>query len=87
MYSYHNRIRQRINDGELLDYYFDPGYPGIGEALVLVFKTEPFLRPIRPYKWPEYKGILEEFKKTRVRPHLYGGGKNNAECGVDSCTA
>lgn len=58
MYPYHNRIRQRINNGELVDHYFTDNYPRIGEALVLVFSTAPFLRPVRPHRWPEYVNIL-----------------------------
>lgn len=57
-YSYHNRIKQRIRAGELIGHYFADGYPGIGKALVLVFKTEPFLRPIRPHRWEEYEGVI-----------------------------
>lgn len=60
MYPYHNRIRQRIKNGELVDYYFTDSYPRIGNALVLVFNTAPFLRPIRPHKWPEYADILKK---------------------------
>ena len=58
MYPYHNRIKQRIANGELVDYYFTDDYPRISKALVLVFKTEPFLRPIRPQRWPEYKEVI-----------------------------
>ena len=58
MYPYHNKIKQRIKNGELVGYYVDQSYLGIGEALVLVFNTAPFKRPIRPYRWPEYAAIL-----------------------------
>ena len=58
MYSYHNRIKQRIRNGELIDSYFTKNYPRIGEALVLVFNTEPFLRPIRPHRMKEYEGVI-----------------------------
>lgn len=58
MYPYHNRIKQRIQNGELIDHYYTANYPRIGEALVLVFKTEPFIRPIRPYKWKEYLEVV-----------------------------
>ena len=51
MYSYHNRIRQRINNGELIGYHFADDYPNIGEALVLEFSTFPPVRPIRPHMW------------------------------------
>lgn len=58
MYSYHNRIKQRIRNGELVSHYKADNYPGIRPALVLVFNTTPFLRPIRPHKWDEYKKFL-----------------------------
>lgn len=60
MYPYHNRIRQRINNGELVDYYFTNSYPNIGNALVLVFNTAPFIRPIRPQKWQQYSYVLKK---------------------------
>ena len=47
MYPYHNRIRQRIKNNELVDYYH------------CVFNTPPFLRPIRPARIPEYMEILK----------------------------
>lgn len=59
MYSYHNRIKQRIRNGELIDHYFTDNYPRIGEALVLVFKTEPFLRPIGPHRYGEYMEVIK----------------------------
>lgn len=58
MYPYHNRIKQRISNGELVDYYFTDNYPRIGKAMVLVFSTDPIFRPIKPYRWPEYMEIL-----------------------------
>lgn len=58
MYPYHNRIKQRIANGELTGYHFADNYPRIGKALVLEFSTEPFFRPIRPYRWSEYAGVL-----------------------------
>lgn len=68
MYPYHNKIRQRIRAGELVDHYFTTDYPHIGEALVLVFNTAPFLRPIRPHRWPEYQGILADWRKDHGLP-------------------
>lgn len=62
MYPYHNRIKQRINNGELHDYYFTKEYPKIGDALVLVFNTEPILRPIRPHRWHEYEKIISKME-------------------------
>lgn len=63
MYSYHNRIKQRISNGELVDHYFTNDYPNIGKALVLVFNTAPFLRPIRPHKYVDYVDILANYKR------------------------
>lgn len=63
MYPYHNKIKQRIKNGELETFYFCESYPKIGECLMLVFKTEPIFRPIRPHKYHEYEALLSEFKK------------------------
>lgn len=68
MYPYHNRIKQRIRAGELAGYEFREDYPGIGECLVLKFNTEPFLRPIRPYRYVEYVDILAEWNKAKKEP-------------------
>ena len=68
MYSYHNRIKQRIKNGELIDYEFVEDYPKIGECLLLRFSTFPALRPIRPHRYAEYVRILklwEELKGER----------------------
>ena len=50
-YSYHGRIMERIKNGELIGYRFDDDWPKIGRALVLIFSTFPFTRPIRVNKW------------------------------------
>lgn len=63
MYPYHNRIKQRIKNGELVDCYFTDNYPKIGKAMVLVFSTFPTVRPIRPHKWDEYAFL---FAKERT---------------------
>lgn len=67
MYPYHNRIKQRIAAGELIGAKFEKKYPGVGECLLLIFNTAPHLRPIRPYRYPEYREVIE-----RMIPH----GKN-----------
>lgn len=59
MYPYHNRIKQRIRNGELIGYRFEKNYPRIGECLVLVFDTVPALRPIRPHRVPEYMELIQ----------------------------
>ncbi len=59
MYSYHNRIKQRIKNGELIGVE-----KGSGEfAIVLIFSTPPFTRPIRERSLWQYKEILEDRKK------------------------
>lgn len=58
MYPYHNRIKQRIKNGELVGYHFVKSYKNIGECLILEFSTPPFIRPIRPHKYHEYLTFL-----------------------------
>lgn len=54
MYPYHNRIRQRINNGELVGIQ-----QGTGEfAIVLLFSTYPYTRPIREHSVWRYWDIL-----------------------------
>ncbi|MBQ3259034.1 MAG: hypothetical protein IJA68_00775 [Clostridia bacterium] len=62
MYPYHNKIKQRIKNGELVGYQFISDYPNIGECLVLEFSTPPFIRPIRPHKYKEYAALLKDFR-------------------------
>ena len=65
MYPYHNKIKKRIRAGELVEHYFTKDYPRISEALVLVFNTPPFKRPIRPHKYSEYVDILADWNEKR----------------------
>jgi hypothetical protein len=58
MYPYHNKIKQRIRNGELIDYWLTDNYPRIGKALVLRFRTEPYVRPIRPHRFEEYMKLV-----------------------------
>lgn len=64
MYPYHNRIRQRIRNGELTGYEFVDNYKNIGDCLLLYFKTPPFVRPVRPHKYEEYLNFLSEFEES-----------------------
>lgn len=66
MYPYHNKIKQRIRNGELVGYTFAWRYKNIGECLLLYFKTAPAVRPIRPHRYAEYWDILAEWDKTRA---------------------
>lgn len=65
MYPYHNTIKKRIRNGELIGYQYVDNYKNIGECLMLTFSTPPFERPIRPHKYHEYVDILAEWKRKR----------------------
>ena len=59
MYPYHNKIKQRIKNGELVSFEFVEKYKNISPCLVLYFKTEPFIRPIREHRFSEYRQLLK----------------------------
>ncbi|GIJ95342.1 hypothetical protein CAPN002_25600 [Capnocytophaga stomatis] len=61
MYPYHNKIKQRIKNGELIKYEFVEKYKDIGPCLLLYFNTEPYVRPVREHRFEEYKEILASF--------------------------
>ena len=62
MYPYHNKIKQRINNNELLSVEYVDQYNQIKEAcLLLHFKTPPLIRPIREYRIPEYEALFIKF--------------------------
>lgn len=63
MYPYHNRIKQRIKNGELIDYEYVDHYKDIGECLLLHFCSPPFTRPVKPHKYCEYADILAQWDK------------------------
>ena len=65
LYPYHNRIKQRIKNGELVGYTFVDAYPNIGECLLLKFNTMPMFRPIRPNRYVDYVDILAEWNKKK----------------------
>ena len=58
MYPYHNKIKQRIHNGELVGFEFVEDWPKIGSCLLLRFNTMPAMRPIRPHRYDEYMPIL-----------------------------
>lgn len=59
MYPYHNKIKQRIKNGELISFEFVEKYKNISPCLVLYFRTEPFIRPIREHRFSEYRQLLK----------------------------
>ena len=58
MYPYHNKIKQRIKNKELLSYEYVDSYKKIKPCLLLHFSTEPKLRPIRSHRFEEYESFL-----------------------------
>ncbi|MCH5300189.1 MAG: hypothetical protein J1E56_02635 [Ruminococcus sp.] len=62
MYPYHNMIKKRIKNGELIGFTYVDDYKNIGECLLLFFNTPPYERPVRPHKYYEYINILENWK-------------------------
>jgi len=60
MYPYHNKIKQRIRNNELIKYEYVDKYKKISPCLLLYFSTEPHVRPIREHRFEEYDNILNE---------------------------
>jgi len=59
MYPYHNKIKQRIKNNELVDYQYVVSYKKIKPCLLLYFDTEPKVRPIREHRFSEYESLLK----------------------------
>lgn len=57
-FSYHNKAKQLIKQGELMYYTIVDNYNGISPALVLYFKNYKPM-PIRSHHFEEYFKILE----------------------------
>ena len=66
MYPYHNKIKQRINNGELLNYEYVARYKNIAPCLLLHFSTEPKIRPIREHRFDEYEVLLKTTRGTSL---------------------
>ena len=60
MYPYHNKIKQRIKQNELLNYEYVDSYKSNSPCLLLYFSTEPMIRPIRKHRFEEYELILRK---------------------------
>ena len=58
MYPYHNKIKQRINNGELIGVEKTSGE----FAVIFHFKTYPYTRPIRAHALKKYEKILTRYK-------------------------
>ncbi len=64
MYPYHNIIKQRIKNNELIKYEFVDSYKKISPCLLLHFDSEPKIRPIREYRFSEYDDLLRIYHKV-----------------------
>lgn len=62
MYPYHNKIKQRISNHELLRWEYVKQYKDISPCLLLHFDTEPKIRPIREHRFKEYEAIFAALK-------------------------
>lgn len=54
-YNYHGRIKQRIDQKELVRYEFVDKYKDISPCLLLHFSTEPYVRPVREHAFEKYE--------------------------------
>jgi hypothetical protein len=59
LYPYHNKIKQRIKDKELVRYEYVEKYKNISPCLLLYFDTEPKVRPIREHRFEEYEDYFK----------------------------
>lgn len=62
MYPYHNQIKKRIKNCELIGFEYVERYKNIAPCLLLYFDTEPKVKPIRAHKFKEYEKILTKNK-------------------------
>lgn len=75
--AYHNRVKRRIRSGELAGYEWRDNQPGVGECLMLVFKTEPIYRPIRMERIGEYVDLLAHWNKYNAERSSNHDRQNN----------
>ena len=64
MYPYHNKIKQRIKNNELISYEFVGQYKNIKPCLILYFDTDPKIRPIREHRFLEYEKFLNKYSNS-----------------------
>jgi len=67
MYPYHNKLKQRIKNNELVRYEYLKKYKDISPCLLLYFETEPYIRPIREPRFKEYEELFKELKSKYCR--------------------
>jgi len=67
MYPYHNKIKQRIKNKELVRYEYLEKYKDISPCLLLYFDSEPYTRPIREHRFKEYEELLKDIKNDGLK--------------------
>jgi hypothetical protein len=65
MYPYHNKIKQRIKNNELIGYEYVDEYKSISPCLLLYFSTEPKIKPVRKHRFEEYELLLRGSVKRK----------------------
>ena len=63
MYPYHNKIKSRIINNELIRYEYVEKHKNIAPCLLLHFNTEPKIRPIREHRFQEYEDLFSTLNK------------------------
>lgn len=66
MYPYHNKIKSRISNNELVSYEYVEKYKNIMPCLLLHFSTEPKIRPIREHRFQEYEDLFKQLKEINI---------------------
>ena len=64
MYPYHNKIKQRIRNKELIRYEYVDKYKNISPCLLLFFSTNPQIRPIREHRFDDYEILFKNLNKN-----------------------
>jgi hypothetical protein len=70
MYSYHNRIKQRINNNELDRFEYIEEHKGdTNYGMMLHFNTEPYTRPIKNHKVKDYEQIFNRLRALTIKKY------------------
>lgn len=68
-YNYHARVMQKLKNGELRYYYFEPSYKNIGFALMLCFTDKKY--PIRETHFDDYFELIGKYYITVKKGDTY----------------
>ena len=62
MFQYHETLKERIENNELIGYEFIENYLNGSPRLLLYFESEPKIRPVLKHKIKEYRRMLEKIE-------------------------